>query len=112
MKNQNYNRKMIVLNLVEVRAGNFLFALAGLLLFMFFKDSESEQLFFAFYVGTFMFYNLIRFFVLVLIYQYLKNSESTFSEPLKTGMDALSNKIPEEMERIRKANDLSNDGKV
>jgi hypothetical protein len=82
------------------------------LLFMFFKDSESEQLFFAFYVGTFMLYNLIRFFVLVLIYQHVKNKESTFFQPLKTGMDALSNKIPEEMERIRNQNKTANDGQV
>lgn len=109
---QTYNPKTVICNIAILRFGNFVFALVGLLLFMFFKDSENEQLFFVFYVGIFMLYNLIRFFVLVLIYQHVRNKESTFSQPLKTGIDALSNKIPEEMERIRKANDLKNDGKI
>jgi hypothetical protein len=112
MKNENYDLKKIILNLVEVRAGNFIFALAGMLIFMVLKDSENEQLFFAFYIGTFMLYNLIRFFLLILMYQHVKNKESTFSVPYQTAMDALSNKIPEEMERIRKENESTNDGKV
>lgn len=111
MENQTYTRKTIICNLAELRFGNFIFALAGLLLFMLFKDSENEQLFFSFYVGIFMFYNLIRFFLLVLAYQHEAN-KATFSVPYQTAMDALSNNIPEEMERIRNQNKTANDGQV
>ena len=116
MKNQTYTRKTIICNLAELRFGNFIFALAGLLIFMAFKVSENVQLFFAFYVGTFMLYNVIRFFLLVLAYQHESNkanfSVPCLSVPYQTAMDAMSNNIPEEMERIRNQNKKANDGKV
>lgn len=108
---QTYNPKTVICNIAILRFGNFVFALVGLLLFMFFKDSENEQLFFVFYVGIFMLYNLIRFFILVLAYQD-ETIKATFSVPHQTGIGALSNNVKKLSDEINNLNNKANDGQV
>lgn len=102
----------IISNLMIIRFWNFLFALAGLLLFMFYKDSENEQLFFVFSMGFLMVYNLVRLLLLTVFYQTEKEKQSTFTCSRKTGAAALSNNIPDIMEGIRRKEGSNNEGKI
>jgi len=107
MNTKNNDRKNVLLNLIEFRVSNLIFALAGMLIFAVLKDSEWEQIFFVCFVGIFMLYNLIQGFFLLSKYQ----DEPTFGVSYETAKKALSNNIPEMMESIKKSQ-KDDDGKV